>query len=189
MKIKMKLLPKFILSLGIVGLVLTIAISLFGYATSKSYLEEMYAERVMTNSNAIAAMLDVEDVKKILAEGGDQTQEYREMYDLFNRLKKDGDITFLSLVIPDEDSVCFYIDAMVEEMGDDPANQLPYGSDILYVDAANPDDPADMEKYITIWERYRANKGIDRPLCVTRLIIFWFTESAFSSCSSVMCMR
>ena len=161
---KLKLLPKFIISLGIVGLVLTIAISLFSYATSKSYLEEMYAERVMTNSDAIASMLDVEDVKTILAEGGDQTPEYKEMYDLFNKLKKDGDITFLSLVVPDEDSVCFYIDAMVEEMGDDPANQLPYGSDILYVDAANPDDPADMEKYITIWERYRDNKGIDEPL-------------------------
>ena len=161
---KLKLLPKFIISLGVVGLVLTIAISLFSYATSKSYLEEMYAERVMTNSDAIAAMLDVEDVKTILAEGGDQTPEYKEMYDLFNKLKKDGDITFLSLVVPDEDSVCFYIDAMVEEMGDDPANQLPYGSDILYVDAANPDDPADMEKYITIWERYRDNKGIDEPL-------------------------
>ena len=161
---KLKLLPKFIISLGIVGLVLTIAISLFSYATSKSYLEEMYAERVMTNSNAIAAMLDVEDVKTILAEGGDDTPEYKEMYDLFNQLKKDGDITYLSLVVPDEDSVCFYIDAMVEEMGDDPANQLPYGSDILYVDAANPDDPADMEKYITIWERYAENKGIDEPL-------------------------
>ena len=161
---KLKLLPKFIISLGIVGLVLTIAISLFSYATSKSYLEEMYAERVMTNSNAIAAMLDIEDVKTILAEGGDETPEYKEMYDLFNQLKKDGDITYLSLVVPDEDSVCFYIDAMVEEMGDDPANQLPYGSDILYVDAANPDDPADMEKYITIWERYRDNKGIDTPL-------------------------
>ena len=161
---KLKLLPKFIISLGIVGLVLTIAISLFSYATSKSYLEEMYAERVMTNSNAIAAMLDIEDVKAILAEGGDGTPEYKEMYDLFNQLKKDGDITYLSLVVPDEDSVCFYIDAMVEEMGDDPANQLPYGSDILYVDAANPDDPADMEKYITIWERYRDNKGIDTPL-------------------------
>ena len=161
---KLKLLPKFIISLGIVGLVLTIAISLFSYATSKSYLEEMYAERVMTNSNAIAAMLDIEDVKTILTEGGDETPEYQKMYDLFNQLKKDGDITFLSLVVPDEDSVCFYIDAMVEEMGDDPANQLPYGSDILYVDAANPDDPADMEKYITIWERYRDNKGIDTPL-------------------------
>ncbi len=161
---KLKLLPKFIISLGVVGLVLTIAISLFSYATSKSYLEEMYAERVMTNSDAIASMLDVEDVKTILAEGGNQTPEYKEMYDLFNKLKKDGDITFLSLVVPDEDSVCFYIDAMVEEMGDDPANQLPYGSDILYVDAANPDDPADKEKYITIWERYRDNKGIDEPL-------------------------
>lgn len=161
---KLKLLPKFIISLGVVGLVLTIVISLFSYGTSKSYLEEMYAERVMTNSNAIAAMLDVEDVKTVLSDGGDQTPAYEEMYDLFNHLKKDGDITFLSLVIPDEDSVCFYIDAMVEEMGDDPANQLPYGSDILYVDAANPDDPADMEKYITIWERYAENKGIDEPL-------------------------
>ena len=62
---KFKLLPKFIISLGIVGLILTIATSLFSYATSKSYLEEMYAERVMTNCNAIAAMIDVEDVKTI----------------------------------------------------------------------------------------------------------------------------
>ena len=143
MKMKLKLLPKFMISLGVVGLVLTIAVSLFSYANSKSYLEDMYAERVMINSNAIAAMLDVEDVKTILAEGGDQTPEYQEMYDLFNRLKLDGDVTFLSLVIPDEDSVCFYIDAMVEEMGD---------------------DPADMEKYIAIWEKYAENKGIDEPL-------------------------
>ncbi len=157
---KMKLLPKFILSLGVVGLILTIAVSLFGYGTSKSYLEEMYAERVMINANAIAAMLDVEDVKTILAEGGEQTEVYSEMYALFNRLKKEGDVTFLSLVVPDEDSVCFYIDAMVEEMGDDPAAQLPYGSDILYTDAANPDDPADIEKYITIWNSYSQNQGI-----------------------------
>lgn len=49
-------------------------------------------------------------------------------------------------------------------MGDDPANQIPYGSDILYVDAANPDDPSDMEKYKTIWQCYAQNKGIEKPL-------------------------
>lgn len=161
---KMKLLPKFIISLGVLGLILTIGISLFSYGTTKSYLEELYAERVMTNSNAIAAMLPVEDVKTILAENGDQTDAYTEMVTLMNKLKLDGDVTFLSLVVPDEDSVCFYIDAMVEEMGDIPENQLPYGSDILYTDAANPDDPADMEKYITIWELYAQNKGVDSPL-------------------------
>ena len=64
---KMKLLPKFIISLGIVGLILTIATSLFSYATSKSYIEEMCANRVMTNCNAIAAMINVEDVKTILS--------------------------------------------------------------------------------------------------------------------------
>lgn len=161
---RFKLLPKFIISLGVVGLVLTIAVSLFSYGTSKSYLENMYAERVMTNCNAIAAMISVDDVKTIISENGDKTAEYEEMTALFNKLKKDGDITFLSLVIPDDDSVCFYIDAMVEEMGDDPAQQIPYGSDILYVDAANPDDPADMEKYITIWNRYSHDQGIDEPL-------------------------
>ena len=62
---KIKLLPKFIISLGIVGLILTIATSLFSYATSKSYLGKMYANRVMTNCNAIAAMINVEDVKTI----------------------------------------------------------------------------------------------------------------------------
>lgn len=161
---KLKLLPKFVLSLGTVGVVLTVAVSLFSYGTSKSYLEQMYSERVMINCNAIAAMLPVEDVKTIIAENGNQTEEYAEMTELFNQLKQDGDVTYLSLVVPDEDSVCFYIDAMVEEMGDDPANQLAYNSDILYVDAANPDDPADMEKYITIWEQYAKNEGIEEPL-------------------------
>lgn len=161
---KLKLLPKFIISLGIVGLVLTIAVSLFSYATSKTYLEQMYAERVMVNCNAIASMLPVEDVKTVIGENGDKSEEYVQISALFNKLKQDGNVTFLSLVVPDEDSVCFYIDAMVEAMGDDPANQLAYGSDILYVDAANPDDPADMEKYITIWQRYAQNKGIDTPL-------------------------
>ena len=159
-----KLLPKFILSLGIIGVILTIAISLFSYRSSRSYLENLYAQRVMTNCNSIADMLSVQDVEKILAEGGDQTEEYPEMAALFNKLKKDGDVTYLSLVVPDEDSVHFYIDAMVEEMGDDPANQIAYGSDILYTDAANPNDPADMEKYITIWNQYQQNKGVDRPL-------------------------
>lgn len=161
---KLKLLPKFIISLGIVGLVLTVAVSLFSYGTSKSYLEQMYADRVTVNSKAIAAMLRVEDVKTVICEDGNKTEEYAQMAALFNKLKKDGDVTYLSLVVPDNDSVCFYIDAMVEEMGDDPADQIAYGSDILYVDAANPDDPADMEKYITIWQCYAQNKGIDTPL-------------------------
>lgn len=161
---KLRLLPKFIISLGVIGLVMTVAISLFSYATSKSYLENMYSERVMTNSNAIAAMLPTEDVKTIIADGGDKTETYKKTAELFNKLKKDGKITFLSLVVPDEDSVHFYIDAMVEEMGDDPANQLAYGSDVLYTDAANPDDPKDMEKYITIWKMYSQNKGLEKPI-------------------------
>ena len=113
---KIKLLPKFILSLGVIGVILTIAISLFSYRSSRSYLENLYAQRVMTNSNSIADMMSVSDVKKILAEGGDKTEEYSEMVTLFNKLKKDGDATYLSLVVPDEDSVHFYIDALVEEM-------------------------------------------------------------------------
>ena len=87
---KIKLLPKFILSLGVIGVILTIAISLFSYRSSRSYLENLYAQRVMTNSNSIADMMSVSDVKKILAEGGDKTEEYSEMVTLFDKLKKDG---------------------------------------------------------------------------------------------------
>ena len=83
---KIKLLPKFILSLGVIGVILTIAISLFSYRSSRSYLENLYAQRVMTNSNSIADMMSVSDVKKILAEGGDKTEEYSEMVTLFNKL-------------------------------------------------------------------------------------------------------
>ena len=68
----------------------------------------------------------------------------------------------MSLVVPDEDSVTFYIDAMVKEMGDDPANQIPYGSDILYTDAAQ--DEKDLEKYELIWDLYSENKGTDTPV-------------------------
>ncbi len=161
---KIKLLSKFILSLCVVGLLLTFSVSLFSYITSKSYLQNLFAERVMTNSKAIATMLDVEDVKKILAPEGDKTPEYEQMYNLFNKLKKEGEITYLSLVVPSEDSVTFYIDALVEEMGDDPTAQLPYGTSVLYTDAANPNDPADYEKYITIWNAYKENKGLDDPI-------------------------
>lgn len=161
---RIKLLPKFIISLCLIGLILTLAVSTFGYLTNKSYLEELFAERVMTNSKTIAAMLSVEDVKKVIAPGGDKSDEYKEMYALFNTLKKEGEVTYLSLVVPDEDSVTFYIDAFVPEMGDDPSSQLEYGSDVLYTDAANPDDPEDMAKYITIWNAYKENRGLDKPL-------------------------
>ncbi len=161
---KLKLLPKFIFSLCIVGLVLTASTSIFSYLTSKSYLEEIFSERVMTNSNAIATLLDPEDVRVVISEGGDETEEYEKLNNLFNKLKKEGNITYLSLVVPHENSVTFYIDAFVEEMGDDPDAQIPYGSDILYVDAANPDDPADLQKYYTTWDLYKVDKGLDKPV-------------------------
>ncbi len=159
---KLKLMPKFIISLAILGIVLTVAISLFSYGNSKSYLEDMYAERVTTSCSAIAKMLPVDDVKTIISPGGDKTEAYERTVELLTTLKRDGDVTFLSLVVPDEDSVTFYIDTMVEEMGDDPAAQIPYGVDILYVDAAT--DEADLLNYEIIWEQYAQNKGVDTPV-------------------------
>ena len=98
---KIKLLPKFILSLGVIGVILTISISLFSYRSSRSYLENLYAQRVMTNSNSIADMMSVSDVKKILAEGGDKTEEYSEMVTLFNKLKirLPMEVTFCTLTL------------------------------------------------------------------------------------------
>ena len=158
---KLKLMPKFIISLVILAIVLAVAISLFSYHASKRYLEDMYAQRVTVNSRAIATMLYPDDVREVLAPGGDQTDTYEWMCDLFNSLKADGKITYLSLVVPDAEAVTFYIDAMVPEMGDDPANQLPYGTSVPYVDAAR--DAEEFETYLRVWELFSQDRGLDEP--------------------------
>ncbi len=159
---KLKLMPKFIISLAVLAIILTVIISLFSYETSKNYLEEMYAQRVTVNCRAIASMLPREEVRTIIAQDGDQSEAYTRMTKLMNSLKADGEVTYLSLVVPDAEAVTFYIDAMVPEMGDDPANQIPYGERILYVDAAS--DDADMKNYEIIWEQYAQNKGLEVPV-------------------------
>ncbi len=176
---KLRLLPKFILSLGAVALVLTVAVSLFSYQTTRSYLQELYAERVMTNVKAVAAMLPADDVRAVLAEGGEQSAQYAELSELFCRLKRDGEASFVSLVVPDEDSVCFYIDAFVEEMGDDPDARIAYGTDILYTDAANPDDPADLENYLTAWQLFSQSRNPDAPLITDNDYGYNYTGLAF----------
>ena len=107
-------------------------------------------------------MLDREDVRTIISPGGENSEAYRRVEAMMNQVKKDGNITYLSLVIPDEDSVTFYIDTCVQEMGDVPANQLAYGTDVLYTDAAN--DEADLWKYNYVWGLYAENKGTDEPV-------------------------
>lgn len=159
---KFKLLPKFILSLGILGVLLTIIITFFSYNNSKTYLEDMYAQQVTTGSASIAHMLEAKDVKAILADGGNESEAYRKVTQQMNTLKQDGLVTFLSLVVPDEDSVTFYIDSSVETMGDRKEDQIPYGSDILYTDAAQ--DEKDLQKYNKIWALYAQNKGTDTPI-------------------------
>lgn len=159
---KIKLLPKFIMSLAVLGVALTVAVSAFSYLSSKDYLEEMYAQRVISGSKSVATMLDVDDVRTIISDRGEDSEAYSRVENILNTLKRDGKITYLSLVIPDEDSVTFYIDGCVPEMGDDPANQLTYGTDVLYTDAAN--DEADLQKYLLIWGMYAENKGTEEPL-------------------------
>lgn len=159
---RIKLLPKFILSLGALGVILTVTISVFSYLSSKEYLEDMYAQRVISGSKSVATMLDREDVRTIISPGGENSEAYRRVEAMMNQVKKDGNITYLSLVIPDEDSVTFYIDTCVQEMGDVPANQLAYGTDVLYTDAAN--DEADLWKYNYVWGLYAENKGTDEPV-------------------------
>lgn len=159
---KIKLLPKFIVSLIILGVVLTFSISLFSYYSSKDYFENMYAERVMIGSKTIAGMLSPEDVKTVISENGDKTDTYEKMYHMLNKLKLDNQVTYLSLVVPDEDSVTFYIDTFVESMGDLAENQIPYGSDILYTDAAYGED--DLQNYYVIWDYYAKNEAPSTPL-------------------------
>lgn len=159
---KLKLLPKFIISLGIMGIVLTVTITISSYQNSKTYLEDMYATRVINGGRSVADMLDIEDVKTIISEGGDKSEAYARVEKMLETQKEDGDVTYLSLAVPDEDSITFYIDVCIPEMGDDPANQIAYGSNILYTDAAS--DEKDLENYKIAWQYYSSGKDLDEPL-------------------------
>lgn len=174
-RLKLKLLPKFVVSLTILGVVLTVVISLFSYVNTRAYLEDMYAQRVVFGAQSIATMLSVDDVRTIISEGGDQTEAYTRTAELLTQLKKDGDITFLSLTTKDADSVTFYIDICIPEMGDDPAAQMPYGTDVLYTDAAS--SPEDLENYTIGWELFQQNVGTSEPLITDNDYGYNFTAS------------
>ncbi len=174
-RLKLKLLPKFVVSLTILGVVLTVVISLFSYVNTRAYLEDMYAQRVVFGAQSIATMLSVDDVRTIISEGGDQTEAYTRTVELLTQLKKDGDITFLSLTTKDADSVTFYIDICIPEMGDDPAAQMPYGTDVLYTDAAS--SPEDLENYTIGWELFQQNVGTSEPLITDNDYGYNFTAS------------
>lgn len=157
----MKLLPKLTFSLVLLGAVLALTLSFFGYHNMESYLVDMYSYRVVFGAKSIAAMLNPEEVKVIVSEGGDQTEAYTHVRGLLNQLKREGEMTYLSLVTLDEDSVTFYIDSNVPEMGDDPAVEMPYGADVLYTDAAA--SPEDLQRYHDAWSFHSRNLAIDPP--------------------------
>ena len=172
---RLKLLPKLMLSLSILGIILTISLAFFGYSNTKSYLEDMYAYRVVFGAKCVATMMDVDEIRTILSEGGDQTEAYTRVKETLNRLKREGDITFLSLVTLDENSVTFYIDSNVPEMGDDPAVEMPYGTNVLYTNAASSEE--DLQHYYNAWECYSNGRAVDPP-AVTENQYGWNYSSA-----------
>lgn len=93
--------PKFILSLVLLGVVLTVAVAFFSYQNSKTSLEEMYAQRVTFGSRSIADILPLEDVRAIVGGQSPGSEAYERTAELLNTLKQDGEVTFLSLTAPD----------------------------------------------------------------------------------------
>lgn len=159
---KRKLTGKFLLSLAVLGIILTVVFSVCSYYNTKGSLEKRYASQVVNGSRTVANLINLDDLRAVMGENGDQTDGYTRLLAFINQIKKDEEITYLSITRPDEDSVTFYIDGFVEEMGDDPANALPYGSDILYTDAAASE--TELQVYYDIWYQFRDNKGLDKPV-------------------------
>ncbi len=171
---KFKLTSKFIISLVIMALVLSMSISFFSYYVSKSYYEDMYTYRVLNGSKTIAKMLSVSDVKEIISENGDKTEAYERTYALLNDLKKEGEITFLSMVVPQADRVTFYIDTYVESMGDDINNLIPYGYTATYEESVT--SPDQLERYYENWETFRNNEVVERTWVVDNIYGYNFSS-------------
>ncbi len=171
---KLKLTSKFIISLVIMAFVLSMIISFFSYYVSKRYYEDMYTYRVINGSKTIAKMLSVSDVKEIISENGDQTEAYERTYQLLNDLKKEGEITFLSMVVPQADRVTFYIDTYVESMGDDINNLIPYGYTATYEESVT--SPDQLERYYENWETFRKNEVVEKTWVVDNIYGYNFSS-------------
>ncbi len=171
---KLKLTSKFIISLVIMSIVLSLSISFFSYYVTKRYYEDMFDYRVINGSKTIAKMLSVSDVKEIISENGDQTEAYKRTYALLTDLKKEGEITFLSLVVPQADRVTFYIDTYVESMGDDINNLIPYGHTATYEESVT--DPDQLERYYDNWETFRKNEVVEQTWVVDNIYGYNFSS-------------
>ncbi len=170
---KLKLTSKFIILLVIMAVVLSMSISFFSYYVSKHYYEEMYDYRVINGCKTIAKMLSVSDVKEIISENGDKTEAYKRTYQLLNDLKKEGGITFLSMVVPQADRVTFYIDTYVESMGDDINNLIPYGHTATYEESVT--DADQLERYYENWETFRNNEVVEKTYVVDNIYGYNFS--------------
>ena len=115
-------------------------------------------------------------MRTIIAENGDQSEAYQRTKSLLEQLKQEGKITFLSLVTRDESSVTFYIDTNVPEMGDDPQNEMPYGSNVLYTESAR--DDTELEQYKLAWECYSSGRAIDPPTITDNSYGYNYTSAA-----------
>ena len=80
------------------------AVRLSPMGTQPSYFQAMH--RAKSAFSALASFR-AEEVKVIVSEGGDQTEAYTHVRGLLNQLKREGEMTYLSLVTLDEDSVTF----------------------------------------------------------------------------------
>ncbi len=171
---KLKLTSKFIISLIIMAVVLSMSISFFSYYVSKSYYEDMYTYRVINGSKTIAKMLSVSDIKEIISENGNRSDAYKRTYKLLNDLKREGDITFLSLVVPQADRVTFYIDTYVESMGDDINNLIPYGHTATYEESVT--DVEQLERYYENWETFHNNEVVEETYIVDNIYGYNFSS-------------
>lgn len=160
-KKEMRLSVKLIGALIILGLLLTISISVASYSFAKNLLQNQRFDTIKNVSSTAASLIDSEDISVIMADGGDTSPEYEKVKELLNKIKQDNGLAYLVLHIPTENYTRVLYEAMIPE--DNPEDILPYNYESFYEETCQGNKRL-LKEYKLMYENFISNSAIKSPM-------------------------
>ena len=168
---RLKLQAKLSLSLAVLGILLTVLISLFSYFNSKQTLEKEYSDKAIHLSMSLANIIPGEDVKTMLEDGGENTETFDNIARIMNRYKQDNGLVYLFLSVPRENDILYLCDAYGP--GDDMSLITEPKTALTYEDiSATPEDYAAFRETL---DGINENRGIAAPQVTDNLYGYMYS--------------
>lgn len=179
---------KMLLSAIGLGVALTIVISIVSYFSTETALIDKYAERIQMITKTCADSVTSEDINAINSRNGNESEEYKKIYDLFSKLGKDNDLVYLYIHIPQKESSTVLLDIDTSETAYKYKDEFSYrdvsvkvDSDLNPVKDSNGNLVVDEEaykNYTDIYNNFVANRSFSEPVITDNEFGYMYGSSA-----------